>query len=123
MFNKSTYDAKKSTVHTVIHQTSRNMEKLIKINRDFVASDALKHIFGKSLTIKNIVSRAGLNYGLMRLILYGNYVFFPDTVNQNYIALRITGLIVHLKKLLISQDVSILSMMGLIFIRKDALSV
>jgi len=123
MFNKSTYDAKKSTVHSVIHQTSRNMEEVIKTNRDFVANDVLKHIFGENLTIKDIASRAGLNYGLMRVILYGNYVFFPDTVNQNYIASKITGLIVHLKKLLISQDVSILSMMGLIFIRKDVLSV
>jgi len=123
MFNKSIYDAKKSTVHTVTHHISKNMEKLIKTNRDFVATDVLEHIFGKNLTIKNIASRAGLNYGLMRVILYGNYVSFPGTVNQNYIVSKITGLIVYLKKLLIFQDVSILSMMGLIFIRKDVLSV
>jgi len=45
------------------------MEKLIKTSRDFVAKDVLKHIFGKNLTIKNTASRAGLNYGLMRVIL------------------------------------------------------
>jgi len=123
MFNKSIYDAKKSTVHTVTHHISKNMEKLIKTNRDFFATDVLEHIFGKNITIKSIASRAGINYGLMRVILYGNYVSFPGTVNQNYIASKITGLIVYLKKLLIFQDVSILSMMGLIFIRKDVLSV
>ncbi len=99
------------------------MEKLIKTNRDSVVTDVLEYIFGKNLTIKNIVSRAGLNYGLVRVILYGNYVSFLGTVNQNYIASKITGLILYLKKLLIFQDVSILSMMGLIFIRKDVLSV
>ena len=99
------------------------MEKLIKTNRDSVVTDVLEHIFGKNLTIKNIASRAGLNYGLVRVILYGNYVSFPGTVNQNYIALRITGLSSHRKTILTFQNASILSTMELIFIRKDVLSV
>ncbi len=72
MFNKSIYNAKKSIVHTVTHHISKNMEKLIKTNRDFVATDVLEPIFGKNLTIKNIASRAGLNYGLMRVIVFAN---------------------------------------------------
>jgi len=99
------------------------MEKLIKTNRGSVVTDVLEHIFGKNLTTKNIASGAGLNYGLVRVILYGNYVCFPGTANQNYISSKITDLILYLKKLLIFQDVSILSMMGLIFIKKDVLSV
>ena len=99
------------------------MEKLSKTNRDFAARFVLEHISGKNLTIKDTVSKSGLNYGLMKAMLYASYVLFLDTANQNYIALRITGLSSHRKTILIFQDASILSTMELIFIRKDVLSV
>lgn len=99
------------------------MEKLIEINRDSVVIDVLKHIFGRNFTTKNIVSRSGSNYGLVRAIPFDNYVSIQGIANQKYIASKITGLILNLKKLSIYQDVSILSMMELISIKKDVLSV
>lgn len=99
------------------------MEKLIKTNRDFFARSVLEHISGKNLTIKDTENKSGLSYGLMKAMLYASYVLFLDTANQNYIALKITGFPSHRKTILIFQDVSILSTMELIFIRKDALSV
>jgi hypothetical protein len=39
------------------------MEKLAKGNRDFNALFVLEHIFGKNLTIKNIVTVTGSSYG------------------------------------------------------------
>jgi hypothetical protein len=62
------------------------MEKLINTNRDFAARFVLKHISGRNLTTKDIVSKSGLNYGLMKAMLYASYVLFLDTANQNYIA-------------------------------------
>jgi hypothetical protein len=123
LFNKGIYNAKKNTVHTATLLAFKNMEKLIEINRDSVVIDVLKHIFGKNLTTKNIVSRSGSNYGLVRVIPFDNYVSFQSIANQNYIASKTTGLILYLKKRLIFQDVSIFSMMELIFIKKDVLSV
>jgi len=98
------------------------MEKLIKTSRDFIAQFVLEHISGKSIIIKDTVSKSGLNYGLMKVILYASYVLFLGIANQNYIASRITGLSSHRKTILIFQDASILSTMGLIFIKRDVLS-
>ena len=123
LFNKVIYNAKKNTVHTVTLLVIKNMEKLIEINRDSGVIDVLKLIFGKNLTTKNIVSRSGSNYGLVRVIPFDNYVSFQSIANQNYIASKTIGLILYLKKILIFLDVSIFSMMELIFIKKDVLSV
>jgi hypothetical protein len=99
------------------------MEKLIKTNRGFFAQVALEHTSGKSLTIKNIVSKFGSNYGLMKLIRYASFLYSLDTVNQNYIGLKTTGLNLIQKNILIFQNANILFTMGLISIKRDVLSI
>ena len=94
------------------------MEKLIKINKDFVAIDVLKPTFGKKLTTKIIVNSTGSNYGLVRAILYGSSVLSLAIANQNYIASKTTGLILLQKRILIFLNINILFMMGLISIRR-----
>jgi hypothetical protein len=93
----------------------------IKINNVFYASHVADLIFGKKKRINIIASNTGLNYGLMKVILYGSYVFFLDIVDQNYIASRIIGLSIHRKRILIFQNASTLFTMALISIRKDVL--
>jgi hypothetical protein len=94
-----------------------------KINNVFYADHVENLIFGKKKRINIIVSSTGLNYGLMKVILYGSYVFILDIVNQNYIASRIIGLSIYRKRILIFQDTSTLFTMALISIKKDVLLV
>ena len=94
------------------------MEKLIKINKDFVVIDVLKHTFGKKLITKIIVNSTGSNYGLVRAILYGSSVLSLAIANQNYIASKTTGLSLLQKRILIFLNINILFMMGLISIRR-----
>lgn len=92
-----------------------------KINNVFYANHVANLIFGKKKRINIIASNTGSNYGLMKVILYGSYAFFPDIANLNYIASRIIGLGFHRKKILIFQDVNTLFTMELISIRRGVL--
>jgi len=99
------------------------MVRRAKISNVLNVKIVIKLISGKKKQINIIANSTGLNYGLMRVILYDNCVFFPDIANQNYIALRIIGFISNRKMLLIFQNANILFTMGLIFIRMGVLSV
>ncbi len=99
------------------------MAGLIRTNNVIYVNHVVNHIFGKKKLINIIAKNIGLDYGWKKAILFDNYVLFPGIVNQNYIASKISGLILNLKKLSIFQNVSISSTMELISIRKDVLSV
>ena len=113
--------AKKNTVPFVKLKRSSYMVKRAKTNNVLAVKNVIRLIFGKKDQINIIANSTGLSYGLMKVIRYGNSVFFLGIVNQNYIALRIIGLILNRKILLIFQNANTLCTMGLIFIRKGVL--
>ena len=97
------------------------MVRRARTNNVLDVKNVIELTFGKKKRINIIASNTGLNYGLMKVILYGSYVFFLDIVDQNYIASRIIGLSIHRKRILIFQNASTLFTMALISIRKDVL--
>ena len=97
------------------------MVRRAKTNNVLDVKNVIELTFGKKKRINIIASNTGLNYGLMKVILYGSYVFFLDIVDQNYIASRIIGLSIHRKRILIFQNASTLFTMALISIRKEVL--
>ena len=99
------------------------MVKLSRINNVFYANHVANLIFGKKKQINITASNAGSNYGLMKLILYGSSLSSLDTVKQNYIGLKTTGLNSLQKRILIFQNANILFMMELISIRRGVLLV
>jgi len=46
------------------------------------ANPAIKHMFGKKGLINLIVNNTGLDYGLAKVIVFANSVFFLDIVFQ-----------------------------------------
>lgn len=100
---------------------SNYMVKRAKTNNVLDVKNVIELIFGKKKRINIIASNTGLNYGLMKVILYGSYVFFLDIVNLNYIASRIIGLSIHRKRILIFQNANTLFTMELISIRRGVL--
>ena len=97
------------------------MVRRAKTNNVSDVKNVIELTFGKKKRINIIARGTGLNYGLMKAILYGSYVFFLDIANLNYTASRIIGLSIHRKRILIFQNASILFTMALISIRKDVL--
>lgn len=89
------------------------MVRHAKTNNDLNVKNVIKHIFGKKKQINIIANSTGLNYGLMKVIRYGSYVFFLGIVDQNYIASRTIGLVWNRKMLLIFRNSNTLFMMGL----------
>ncbi len=114
---------KKNIVLHVPLKMLNYMAKLDKTSSVLNAKHVIKLIFGKKKRINIIAKNIGLDYGWKKAIPFDNYVSIQGIANQKYIASKITGLILNLKKLSIYQDVSILSMMELISIKKDVLSV
>ena len=114
---------KKNIVHHVPLKMLNYMAKQDKTSSVLNAKYVIKLIFGKKNLINIIAKNIGLDFGCKKAIPFDNYVLFLGIVNQKYIASKITGLILNLKKLSIYQVVSILSMMELISIKKDVLSV
>ncbi len=100
---------------------SNYMVRRAKTNNVLDVKNVIELIFGKKKQINIIANSTGSNYGLMKVILYGSYVFFQGIVSQDYIASRIIGLISYRKKLLIFQNANTLFTMELISIRKDVL--
>ena len=62
------------------------MVRHAKTNNVLNVKNVIKLIFGKKKQINIIANNTGSNYGLMKVIRYGNYVFFLGIVDQNYIA-------------------------------------
>ena len=94
------------------------MENLLKTNKGFDAITALRHISGRNLTINIIERNTGLNYGLVKVIVSVNSVFYLGIVGQKLIGLKIIGLRDLLNMRLIFQSVNTLFTMELISIRK-----
>jgi len=97
------------------------MVKHAKTNNVLNVKNVIKLIFGKKKQINIIANSTGSNYGLMKVIRYGNYVFFLGIVDQNYIASRTIGLIWNRKMLLIFRNLNTLFTMGLTSIRMGVL--
>ena len=114
-------NGKKNTVLFAKLKMSNYMVKHAETNSVLSVKNVIKLIFGKREQINTIANSTGLSYGLMKVIRYGNSVFFLGIVNQNYIALRIIGLILNRKILLIFLNANTLCTMELIFIRRGVL--
>jgi len=97
------------------------MVRHAKTNNVLNVKNVIKLIFGKKKQINIIANSTGSNYGLMKVIRYGNYVFFLGIVDQNYIASRTIGLIWNRKMLLIFRNSNTLFTMGLTSIRMGVL--
>lgn len=97
------------------------MVRHAKTNNVLNVKNVIKLIFGKKKQINIIANSTGSNYGLMKVIRYGNYVFFLGVVDQNYIASRTIGLIWNRKMLLIFRNSNTLFTMGLTSIRMGVL--
>jgi len=100
---------------------SNYMGERAKINGASDVKHVTKRMSGRKKLISIIASATGLDYGLMKVILYGSFVFFQDTANLNYIASRIIGLGFHQKRILIFQNANTLFTMELISIRRGVL--
>ena len=100
---------------------SNYMEKRTKTNSVLNVKDVIKLILGKKKQISTIANSTGLNYGLMKVIQYGNFVFFLGIANQNYTGSKITGSILNPKMALIFLSANILFMMELISIKMGVL--
>lgn len=99
------------------------MVKHAKTNNVLDVKNVIRLIFGKKDQINIIANSTGLNYGLMKVIRYDNYVFFLGIVDQNCIASRTIGLILSRKVFLIFRNSNALFTTGLTSIRMGALSV
>ena len=97
------------------------MVRHAKTNNVLNVKNVIKLIFGKKKQINIIANSTGSNYGLMKVIRYGNYVFFLGIVDQNYIASRTIGLIWNRKMLLIFRNSNTLFTMGLTSIKMGVL--
>jgi len=97
------------------------MVRRAKTNNVLDVKNVIELTFGKKKRINIIASNTGLNYGLMKVILYGSYVFFLDIANLNYIASRIIGLSIRRKRILIFQNANTLFTMELTSIRRGVL--
>ena len=100
---------------------SNYMVRRAKTNNVLDVKNVIELTFGKKKRINIIASNTGLNYGLMKVILYGSYVFFLDIANLNYIASRIIGLSIRRKRILIFQNANTLFTMELTSIRRGVL--
>jgi len=100
---------------------SNYMVRRAKTNNVLDVKNVIELTFGKKKRINIIASNTGLNYGLMKVILYGSYVFFLDIANLNYIASRIIGLSIRRKRILVFQNANTLFTMELTSIRRGVL--
>ncbi len=100
---------------------SNYMVRRAKTNNVLDVKNVIELTFGKKKRINIIASNTGLNYGLMKVILYGSYVFFLDIANLNYSASRIIGLSIRRKRILIFQNANTLFTMELTSIRRGVL--
>jgi len=100
---------------------SNYMVRHAKTNNVLNVKNVIKLIFGKKKQINIIANSTGSDYGLMKVIRYGSYVFFLGIVGQNCIASRTIGLVWNRKMLLIFRNSNTLFTMGLTSIRMGVL--
>lgn len=67
------------------------MVKLDKTNNVIDVTNALKLLFGKDHTIKNIVNNIGSNYGSKKVTALDNYLTCQDIVTANLNVSKIIG--------------------------------
>ncbi len=90
-------------------------------NNDSAVSNVSKHSYGKLHIIESIADDTGSSYGLPKITAYDRYLNNPDTANSNLSKSKITGLIGCLQRCIITNTLSISSMMRHTSIRMAAL--
>ena len=82
------------------------MEKQNKINKDINVNCVPKLSFGGGWMLNILKNRAGLNYGLKKVIVYANYVRCQAIVNSSFNKLKTSGLIDCLMKSQIAHSIN-----------------
>ena len=105
----------KKHVHNADQKKLNYLVKQDIINNGFDVKHAIKLLFGKMLAIKETVKSIGSNYGLKKVTVSASFANCPDTVLPNLKVSKNIGLVELLKSHKITNTLSMLSMMALIF--------
>lgn len=111
---------KKSAVLDANHNKFNALGKRLTKNKDLDVSHVVKHLFGNSHMLKNVMNNNGSNFGSKKAIRSDSYVICQAIVMQNSNESKTIGLINLLLKIWTILLINIYSLMEHTFIKKVA---